>query len=179
MDANGRDLAALLSVILLLVLNQPLANSTIVFFLRRSRRRWARVRCLQILEAVFLHFRVRRNDFGQWPRSAWVLPRLQNWFQRLLNDRALDWWWKENFRVSRCTFEYICRRVGPALQRQNTQMRDAVPVPKRVGASLWRLATGECYRSCGLMVGLAKPTVVNSCHDWICPGNFPAPRRIF
>ncbi|CAH3114417.1 unnamed protein product [Pocillopora meandrina] len=38
-------------------------------------------------------------------------------------------------------------------------MRDAIPVEKRVAVSLWRLATGECYRSCGLMIGLAKPTV--------------------
>ena len=30
-----------------------------------------------------------------------------------------------------------------------------------------RLATGECYRSCGLMVGLAKPTVVKSCHKFV------------
>ena len=36
-------------------------------------------------------------------------------------------------------FEYICQLVGPALQRQNTRMRDAIPVRKRVGASLWRL----------------------------------------
>ena len=45
-------------------------------------------------------------------------------------------------------------------------MRDAIPVPKRVGASLWRLATGECYRSCGLMVGLTKSTVVKFCHEF-------------
>ena len=62
---------------------------------------------------------------------------------------------------------YICQLVGPALQRQNTRMRDAIPVPKRDGASLWRLGTGECYRSCGLMVGLAKPTVVKLCHEFV------------
>ena len=46
-------------------------------------------------------------------------------------------------------------------------MRDAIPVPKCVGASLWRLATGECYCLCGLMVGLAKPTVVKCCHEFV------------
>ena len=46
-------------------------------------------------------------------------------------------------------------------------MRDAIPVPKRIGASLWRLATGECYRSCGLMVGLAKLAVVKCCHEFV------------
>ena len=39
------------------------------------------------------------------------------------------------------------------MQRQSTRMSDAIPVNKRVAASLWRLATGDCYRSCGLMIG--------------------------
>ena len=42
----------------------------------------------------------------------------------------------------------------------NTRIRDAVPVEKRVAVSLWCLATGKCYHSCELMIGLAKPTVV-------------------
>ena len=62
--------------------------------------------------------------------------------------------------MSQATFECICRLAGPAIVRQNTRMRDAVLVEKRVAVSLWRLVTGECYRSCGLMIGLAKPTVV-------------------
>ena len=89
------------------------------------------------------------------------------WFQQLLNDHALDHWWKENFRVTRATFEYICQLVGPALRRQDTHMREAIPVEKRVGASLWRLATGECYCSCGLMIGLSKSAVVKCCHEFV------------
>jgi len=42
-----------------------------------------------------------------------LLTQKQNWFQQLLNNRVLDFWWKENFRVSRATFEFICQRVGP------------------------------------------------------------------
>lgn len=110
---------------------------------------------------------MRRNVRARNPRRIWVLPRPQLWFQQLLNDRALDHWWKENFRVSRATFEYICQLVGPALRRQDTHMRDAIPIEKRVGASLWRLATGECYRSCGLMIGLSKSAVVNCCHEFV------------
>ena len=63
---------------------------------------------------------------------------------------------------------YICRLVGPAIVRQNTRMSDAVPVEKRVAVSLWCLATaGECYRSCGLMIRLAKPTVVKCYHEFV------------
>ena len=87
-------------------------------------------------------------------RSVWSLPRPQLWFERLLNDRSLDGWWKENFRVSRATFEYICRLVGPVLSRQDTAMRAAVPVEKRVSTSLWRLAHDETQQ--GVSVSTSK-----------------------
>ena len=54
---------------------------------------------------------------------------------------------------------------GPGLRRQDTQMRNAIAVGKRVGANIWRLATGECYRSCGLNIGLPKSAVVKCCHE--------------
>ena len=131
------------------------------------RRGSLRPRFLQSLQTLYLFYRTRRLEVARWPRRAWVFPRPQNWFQELSNNRVLDHWWKENFRVSRATFEFICRLVGPAIAQQNTRMRDPVPVEKRVAVSLWRLATGECYRSCGLMIGLAKPTVVKSCHEFV------------
>ena len=130
------------------------SHTTIQYFvLRRMRRRRLRLRFLHLLQLLYLFHRARRMLVGRQPRRAWVFPRPQNWFQQLLNNRALDFWWKENFRVSRATFEFICQRVGPVIQRQSTRMRDAIPVNKRVAASLWRLATGDCYRSCGLMIG--------------------------
>ena len=93
----------------------------------------------QATEQVVKDLWIHRNSDGGASNVTWVFPRPQNWFQQLLNNNAVDHWWKENFRVSCNTFEYICQLVGPALQRQNTRMRDAIPVPKRVGASNWRV----------------------------------------
>ena len=146
MDDTNQDLVSLISVILLIIIRQSSINIAIQqFFARRQRRRRFQLRYLQSLSVFYLSLRARR-ELARQPRRAWVFPRPQNWFEQLLNNNALDHWWKENFRVSRDTFEYKCQLVGPALQRQHTRMRDAIPVPKRVGASLWRLATGECYR---------------------------------
>ena len=64
MDSNGHDLAVLISVIFLL--------SNILFFLRRSRRRRTRLRFLQVFEAVYLHFRARRNAFGRRPKCVGI-----------------------------------------------------------------------------------------------------------
>ncbi|XP_015780802.1 PREDICTED: putative nuclease HARBI1 [Acropora digitifera] len=48
----------------------------------------------------------------------------------------------------------------------DTAMRAAVPVEKRVSTSLWRLATGDCYRTCGLMMGVSKSTAIQCCHEF-------------
>ena len=143
--------------------------------------------------SLFLYF--RRRVAARHKRRAWIFPLPQNWFQRLLKlwslyltsvvpsvtklvsindfitwylkDRVIDHWWKENFREPRRTFELICQLVGTNMERQNTRMREAISVDKRVSARLWRLATGECYRSCGLLMGLAKPTAISCCHEFV------------
>jgi len=154
MDIGNRETYGLLAVVLLLFIQQYPVDLVIKnFILRQMRRRRLRVRFLQSLQMLYLFYRNCRLQVAHRPRPAWLFPCPQNWFQELLNNRALYHWWKENFQVSWATFEYICRLVGPAIVRQNTQMRDAVPVEKRVAVSLWRLVTGECYRSCGPLIG--------------------------
>ena len=36
-----------------------------------------------------------------------------------------------------------------------------------MAVSLWCLATGECYHSCRLIIGLAKLTVFKCCHEFV------------
>ena len=62
--------------------------------LKRSRRK--RLILLQI--ALRKTRRVRR---------AWSWPRNQFWFETLLNGNFVEEWWKENFRISRRTFENV------------------------------------------------------------------------
>ena len=91
------------------------------------RRRRLRLRFLQSLQLLYLFYRTRRLQVARRSTRAWVFARPQNWFQELLINRALDHWWKENFRVSRATFEFIYRLVGPAIARRNTRMRGYLP----------------------------------------------------
>ena len=93
-------------------------------------------------------------------RRAWVWPRPQNWFKNLLASPALDFLWKEHFRVTRETFEFLCDLVRVKLQKQQTRFRVPVSVEERVGLALWRLA------SCGLQFGLGKSTAKVICSDF-------------
>ena len=137
MEIANRETYGLLAVVLLLLIRQyPVDLAIQNFVLRRIRRRRLRVRFLQSLQLLYLSYRTRLLQVARRPRRAWVFPCPQNWFQELLNNRALDHWWKENFRVSRATLEFICRLVGPAISRRNTRMRDAVLVEKRCTAKM-------------------------------------------
>ena len=107
-----------------------------ITFFQRARR--ARVILLQRLISRRMQRR-RRATFSQFltifawrqqqrpKRVAWVLPRPQYWFETLFHSNPLNMWWKENFRVSRETFNFICATVGPVIQRQDTVIPDLSP----------------------------------------------------
>ncbi|XP_034062531.1 uncharacterized protein LOC117540122 [Gymnodraco acuticeps] len=69
-------------------------------------------------------------------------------------DRATEWWgvivpsfthtqWVENFRMSEETYVYLCNKLRPAMERQDTPFRECIPLKKRVAIALWKLATGS------------------------------------
>ncbi|GAA0147325.1 hypothetical protein LIER_07053 [Lithospermum erythrorhizon] len=48
---------------------------------------------------------------------------------------------KKAFRMSKSTFELICRDLEPVVNKQDTMLRSAIPVRQRVTVCIWRLAT--------------------------------------
>ena len=53
---------------------------------------------------------VNQQNEQRRQRRAWLWPRPQNWFHRLLASQDLNFLWKELFRVTRETFENLCTR---------------------------------------------------------------------
>ena len=74
--------------------------------------------------------------------------------------------WKDDFRMSRKTFESIVEIVRPRLQKQYTQLRNAILIEKRVAVAIWRLATGDSYRAVGKTFRIGKSTAVSITHDF-------------
>lgn len=107
---------------------------------------------------AIIHANQRRNRVRR--ARIWCYPRPQFWFEQLLNDRTQDHLWKEHFRVNRNTFAYICGVVGPDMRKQNTIFRQAISVEKRVAIALWRLATGNSYRTIGQTFGVGRATAM-------------------
>lgn len=75
-------------------------------------------------------------------------------------------WLKENFRVTRATFHFICTAVALVI-RQDFILQAAIPVKTRTAIGLWKLGTRDSCRSCGLMFGIAKSTAIGVCKDFI------------
>lgn len=67
--------------------------------------------------------------------------------------------WIENFRMSKTTFTYLCQQLAPAMCRQDTVLRRAISVEKRIAVTLWCLATPCEYRTIAHLFGIGRSTV--------------------
>ena len=93
-------------------------------------------------------------------------PRSKDWWNFVTSCSNDDSnWWHNNLRMSKSTFNYICCQLSPYIQKQNTQMRECVPVEQRVALTLWRLATNADYRSISQLFGLGRSTVCEIFHE--------------
>lgn len=90
-------------------------------------------------------------------RRSWAYPRGQSWYETTV-PHLLDSEFKAHFRVTRSTFRYI-QSVCECMQRQDTAMRIAVPLDKRVAVALYRLASSAEERTIANAFGLGRSTV--------------------
>ena len=120
------------------------------------------------LPTALLARRMLRRQASAWRRrAAWAYPRPQGWFEEIYQNPVFSALWKNDFRVPKETFDYICQLVGPDISRQNTRFRKAVALNKRVAIALWRLGTGNSYRTTGITFGQGKSTVIKICEDFM------------
>ena len=78
----------------------------------------------------------------------------------MLNDERLSDFWSQDFRMKKETFDEIVQVVRSALEKRDTQLRQAIPIEKRVGVPIWRLATGDTFRSIARTLAIGKSTAV-------------------
>ena len=81
----------------------------------------------------------------------------------LVTFSAADW--LENFRMSQQTFNYLCERLRPAIEKQYTKLHQPISVEKRVAITVWYLATPMEYRSIGHLFGVARCTACVVVHE--------------
>ena len=82
------------------------------------------------------------------------------------NDIYCELWQKE-FRMSPLTFEFIIDLVEQNMAKADTVFRKAVPIEKRVEVGLWRLSTGNSFRTISKVFGIGKSTVIKLVNELI------------
>lgn len=103
-------------------------------------------------------YRRGRNRDACWRRRVWAWPRPQ--IGSMCYPFPLVWnhCGKLNFRMSCQTYDELCNVLRVDLIKQDTRMCRPVSVEKRVAVGIWRLATTDTYRSCGLQFGIGEWT---------------------
>ena len=76
------------------------------------------------------------------------------------SDQLGEQWWRENLRMHRSTFVFLCRELKPYIERQCTVMRLPISVEQRVAVAIWRLATNVEYRTISELLGKATACVI-------------------
>ena len=103
-----------------------------------------------LLSALVSHFTVERR--------SWQIPRTSPWFDLAYSTYSNDQWYA-NFQVSKNTFNFLLDELRADLERQDTEMRKAVTVRRKVALFLYYLASTDSYRSLGNLFGLSRAFV--------------------
>ena len=119
-------------------------------------RRQAQQRLVFVLLLAGISFSV---GVGSSARALWAKERSTHWWDHVVNSSFTPQDWLMNFRVSEATFEYLCEQLRSSVTKSDTIMRKAIPTEKRIGLTLWCLATGADYRTIGHLFGVSKSTV--------------------
>lgn len=98
-------------------------------------------------------------------RAIQSFPRSDNWWRDIACNYT-DAEWMQNFRLSKPTFNYICRSIGHSIARQDTTFRKCIPIVKRVAIAIFQLASTTEYRVVGSLFGVSRSTVCNCVREF-------------
>ncbi|KAK4401234.1 hypothetical protein Sango_1229500 [Sesamum angolense] len=96
-------------------------------------------------------------------RRLWVKNRSKDWWDQCNSPDFPEEEFKKAFRMGKGTFDLICNELSSVVAKENTMLRDAVPVRQRVAVCIWRLATGEPLRLVSKKFGLG----ISTCHKLV------------
>ncbi|XP_027355760.1 protein ALP1-like [Abrus precatorius] len=96
-------------------------------------------------------------------RRLWVKDRSGAWWDKCNRPEFPEEEFRKAFRMGRVTFEAICEELNSVIAKEDTTLRNAIPVRQRVAVCLWRLATGDPLRVVSKRFGLG----ISTCHKLV------------
>ncbi|XP_056139741.1 putative nuclease HARBI1 [Lampris incognitus] len=114
---------------------------------------------MKTITHTFLKTHMRRRA------KVWFYPRNSAWWEETAAAFTDDQW-LQHFRVSRETFSYLCRTLKPRLKRQDTTYRLCIPLQKRVGLALYKLANSCDYKTLSNLFAVGVASVCRCVHEF-------------
>ena len=99
------------------------------------------------------------------PRQIWSYKTSNRWWSEIVPTMT-EQQFKNNFRLNRSTFSALLRCIGPYLQKMDTQLREAIPVEKRVALALYSLGSTSELRTVANLFGVGKSTSCVLLHEF-------------
>ncbi|RDX76944.1 Protein ALP1-like protein, partial [Mucuna pruriens] len=104
-----------------------------------------------------------KSGVGGSQRRLWVKDRSGAWWDECNKEDFPEEEFRKAFRMGRETFDIICEELNSAIVKEDTTLRNAIPVRQRVAVCLWRLATGDPLRIVSKRFGLG----ISTCHKLV------------
>ncbi|KAL9400046.1 hypothetical protein Peur_009007 [Populus x canadensis] len=108
-------------------------------------------------------FKDTKHGGGGQQRRLWVKDRDKEWWDDCNRPDYPEEDFKKAFRMSKSTFDMICEELNSVIAKEDTTLRNAIPVRQRVAVCIWRLATGEPLRLVSKRFGLG----ISTCHKLV------------
>ncbi|CAF3340251.1 unnamed protein product [Rotaria sp. Silwood2] len=128
---------------------------------KRKKRRALFFRNMLINQLQFLI----NQSLNNYTRTTWTYLKSGYWWLNIvpnMNDKQF----KDNFRIQRNTFKQLLHQIEPYLKKQDTVLRSAVPVDKRLACALYSLGSTSELRTIAHLFGIGKCTAANILHDF-------------
>lgn len=135
--------------------NRQLKALELQRWLLRRKRKAAERRC-QLLAAFAVGLCSKE-------KRIWSHFRPPSWYETTVPNLSDDF--KKNFRVTQSTFSYILCKCQ-SLVRADTNMRNAIPLHKRVAVLLYRAATSAEERTVTNLFGISAASVNIIFHEF-------------
>ena len=156
-------ISILIIIILLIKYNNELEETLNVFYQTEQEEEDSNI--LPLILLCLQHNRIEVNE----SINLRILNRSisKYWFDQICLNMP-DFEFKRHFRLTRSTFEWLCCEIIPLLRRNSNESSIiGLAWEQKIGASLWFLATGECFRSIGNRFGMGISTFSYALRDFI------------
>ncbi|XP_064487325.1 uncharacterized protein LOC135399499 [Ornithodoros turicata] len=111
----------------------------------------------QLLANMFTMASVMFHGVPRFRRQQWAFERNERWFEETLPYLGHKHF-KQAFRVSPATFRYLLESLQ-SIERQDTNMRNAISLEKRVAVGLYRLCSSAEDRTIAHLFAIGRSTV--------------------